>query len=47
MKYAGMPMGMWILFRKFFRNHLVSVLGRTETEAARTATAAKAKEPLI
>ena len=43
MKYAGMPMGMWILFRKSFRDHLVSVLGFTETEAARTASAAKPK----
>ena len=43
MKYAGMPMGMWILFRKSFRNHLVSVLGFTETEAARTTTGAKPK----
>ena len=41
MKYAGMPMGMWILFRRSFQNHLVSVLGLTETEAARTTTAAK------
>ena len=41
MKYAGMPMGMWILFRRSFRNHLVSVLGFTETEAARATTAAK------
>ena len=43
MKYAGMPMGMWILFRRSFRNHLVSVLGFTETEAARATTAAKPK----
>jgi len=43
MKYAGMPMGMWILFRRSFRNHLVSVLGFTETEAARVTTAAKPK----
>ena len=43
MKYAGMPMGMWILFRRSFRNHLASVLGFTETEAARATTAAKPK----
>ena len=43
MKYAGMPMGMWILFRRAFRNHLVSVLGFTEAEAARTLTIAKPK----
>ena len=43
MKYAGMPMGMWNLFRKSFRNHLVSVLGFTEKEAARTTVSAKPK----
>ncbi len=43
MKYAGMPMGMWILFRRSFRNHLVSVLGLTETEAARATTVTKLK----
>ena len=43
MKYAGMPMGMWILFRKSFRDHLVSVLSFTETEARRTTAAAKPK----
>jgi len=43
MKYAGMPMGMWMLFRKSFRDHLVSVLSFTETEARRTAAAAKPK----
>ena len=36
-------MGMWTLFRRSFRNHLVSVLGLTETEAARTMAAAKPK----
>ena len=45
MKYAGMPIGMWILFRRSFRNHLVSVLGLTETEAARTAAATKPVSP--
>ena len=43
MKYAGMPMGMWILFRRSFRDHLVSALGLAETEAAETLTAAKPK----
>ena len=43
MKYTGMPMGMWILFRRSFRNHLVSVLGLAKTEAARATTAAKPK----
>lgn len=26
MKYAGMPAGMWILFRKSFKRNLVSAL---------------------
>ena len=43
MKYSGMPMGMWILFKRSFREHLVSVLGFTGTEAARTTAAAKPK----
>ena len=43
MKYAGMPMGMWILFRRSFRDCLVSVLGITGAEAARTMAAAKPK----
>ena len=43
MKYAGMPMGMWILFRRSFRDHLVSVLCFSEKEAARTTAAAKHK----
>ena len=43
MKYAGMPMGMWILFRRSFQDHLVSVLCFSEREAARTTAAAKHK----
>ncbi len=43
MKYAGMPAGMWLLFRKSFRDHLVSVLGFSGGEADRTAAAAKRK----
>ena len=43
MKYAGMPMGMWILFRKSFRDRLVFVFGMNETEAARTTAAAYPK----
>ena len=27
MKYAGMPMGMWVLFGGSFRKHLSSVYG--------------------
>jgi hypothetical protein len=41
MKYIGMPMGMWALFRKSFRDHLVSVLGLDEAEADRITAAAK------
>ena len=33
MKYIGMPYGMWLLYRKSFREHLVSVLGCTPREA--------------
>ena len=33
MKYMGMPLGMWLLYRKSFREHLVSVLGYTLREA--------------
>ena len=43
MKYAGMPMGMWILLRRSFRDHLVSALGFTDAEAVRTTTGAKPK----
>jgi hypothetical protein len=43
MKYIGMPMGMWALFRKSFRDHLISVLGFRKTEADRIASAAKAR----
>ena len=34
MKYIGMPMGMWMLFRRSFREKMVSVLGYSEAEAA-------------
>ena len=43
MKYGGMPMGMWLLFRRSFREHLVSVLGYSESEAKRVSAAAGAK----
>ena len=33
MKYIGMPLGMWLLYRKAFREHLVSVLGCSAEEA--------------
>ncbi|MBQ9009592.1 MAG: L-2-amino-thiazoline-4-carboxylic acid hydrolase [Clostridia bacterium] len=35
MKYIGMPMGMWLLFRKSFRDQLVSVLKHSKGEADR------------
>ncbi|MBR4473422.1 MAG: L-2-amino-thiazoline-4-carboxylic acid hydrolase [Oscillospiraceae bacterium] len=36
MKYAGMPMGMWALFHRSFREKLVSVCGFSQTAAAET-----------
>ena len=41
MKYAGMPLGMWLLFRKSFRDNLVRVLGLTAEEADGIAKLAK------
>ena len=43
MEYAGMPAGMWILFRKSFRKKLVSVLGYSDQESGRIAASAKPK----
>ena len=43
MKYIGMPLGMWLLYRKSFREHLVSVLGCTEQEAREITEKAKPK----
>ena len=43
MKYIGMPMGMWVLFGKSFRDKLVFVLGYEKKEAAELAAAAKPK----
>ena len=43
MKYTGMPAGMWMLFRRSFRNHLVSLLGFSDREAKRVSAAAKAR----
>ncbi|MCR5447838.1 MAG: L-2-amino-thiazoline-4-carboxylic acid hydrolase [Solobacterium sp.] len=37
MKYTGMPLGMWILFERSFREHLSSVYGY-DTEAAESIT---------
>ena len=33
MKYTGMPMGMWVLFSKSFRDKLISVFGYRAGEA--------------
>ena len=43
MKYFGMPMGMWALYKRSFRSHLVSVFGFNENEAVRITAAAKPK----
>ena len=43
MQYAGMPAGMRMLFRRSFREHLVSVLGFSKDEAKRVFTAARQK----
>ena len=41
MKYAGMPMGMWLLFSGSFRKQLVTVLHYDERTAKRTTARAK------
>ena len=41
MKYAGMPMGMWALFHRSFRDRMVSVIGTNEAEAKETERRAK------
>ena len=43
MQYAGMPAGMRMMFRRSFRERLVSVLGFSEGEAKRVFTAARQK----
>ena len=43
MKYIGRPLGMWLLYRKSFREHLVSVLGFSPREAEKIAEKAKPK----
>ena len=48
MRYAGMPLGMWALFRRSFRDKLVSVLGYSVTDAAVvTASAARRYKEII
>ena len=36
MKYTGMPMGMWLLFHRSFREKMVTVLGYSEAAAVET-----------
>ena len=43
MNYIGMPSGMWILFRRSFQDHLVSILGCSEQDAAKITASAKQK----
>ena len=43
MKYAGMPMGMWMLFHRSFREKLVTVLGFDREAADETAKKALPK----
>ena len=41
MKYAGMPMGMWMLFHRSFTHQLTVVLGQSAESAKATEKAAK------
>ena len=41
MKYAGMPMGMWMLFHRSFTRQLMAVLGQSAESAKATEKAAK------
>ena len=43
MKYIGIPLGMWALFEKSFREHLVSVLGYDKAAAKSVSKKAKPK----
>ena len=48
MKYAGMPQGMWLLYKKSFERNLVSVLGfDKETSKAVTQKAAPKYRQII
>ena len=40
MKYAGMPMGMWMLFHRSFTHQLMAVLGQSAESAKATEKAA-------
>lgn len=41
MKYAGMPMGMWMLFHRSFTRQLMAVLGQSAESAKATEKTAK------
>lgn len=41
MKYVGMPLGMWILYKQSFRDHLVSVFGYSAQGAKEISASAK------
>ena len=43
MKYAGMPMGMWVLFAGSFQKQLTEVLGHDADTARAITKKAKAK----
>ena len=43
MRYAGMPMGMWIVFGKNFRKNLTEVLNYDESEGRKITVSAKKK----
>ena len=43
MKYAGMPMGMWVVFGKNFRKNLTEVLKYDEAEGRKITASAKKK----
>ena len=47
MQYAGMPMGMWALYKRSFQKHLVSVLELSENNAKRITAVAKPKYKAI
>ncbi|MBQ7542458.1 MAG: L-2-amino-thiazoline-4-carboxylic acid hydrolase [Clostridia bacterium] len=47
MRYAGMPLGMWALYRRSFQKRLVSVLDLSENNARMIVSAAKPKYKAI
>ena len=43
MKYFGMPMGMWLLFKNSFQKNMVAVLGFDKGTAAEITDRAKTR----